>query len=102
MTYAPFTMYEIENTISEESASRGDYASSDASVEAPATLREALDALLDGCWDNVDAHADAVIAYPADYDQNYRTGEWSATQVVIHGAPRQIARLLDLYDARKR
>jgi hypothetical protein len=103
---APFSMYEVENTITEESAGYGDYASSETSPEEPATLREALDALLNGCWDRVDGRADGradcVIAYPADYEQDMYSGDWSGTEVIINGPPRQITRLLNLYEARKR
>lgn len=98
----PFSMYEVENVITEESSKRGDYASSEATPETPATLREALDALLDGCWDNLDGADDRVIAYPADYVQDMHTGAYEASELIIHGAPRNIERLLALYDARKR
>lgn len=102
MSATPFTMYEVENVITDESAARGDYASSDVSPEVPATLREALDALLAGCWDNLDGRADSIVAYPADYHQDFRTGDYSASELIVSGDPRNIARLLDLYDARRR
>jgi hypothetical protein len=102
MAATPFTMYEIENVITDESSAEGDYASSDASPEEPATLREALDALLYGCWDNVDGSSGSIVAYPADYHQDMHTGDYVGFEVIINGDPRNITRLLALYEARSR
>ena len=104
MQLAPFTLYRVENIITEESATRGDYASSDPTPEESATFREALDALRSDCWDNIDLHGDGtIIAYPADYVQNVRTGEYEAAELIIHARrPHWADRLLDAYEARKR
>ena len=103
MHLAPFTLYRVENTITEESAAEGDYASSEASPEAPADLRSALDELLGDCWDSIDARGDGtIIAYPADYEMDIRTGEYSAEELIIHARrPEWADRLLNLYEARK-
>lgn len=94
-----FTLTEIENTITEESAEHGDYASTDVGEAEPVDFRQALDALLNGCWDTVDLDGHGqIIAYPADYDQDSRTGEWSGTTVVI--TPRVVEhgeRLLEVW-----
>jgi len=98
---APFTLYRVENVITDESASRGDYASSDPTPKEPATLREAIEALQSDCWDNIDMTRDGtIIAYPADYSQNIHTGEWEAAELIIHARrPEWAERLLDAYNA---
>jgi len=103
MHLAPFTLYRVENTITEESASRGDYATSEPTPETPADLREALDALRSDSWDNIDLTGDGtIIAYPADYTQNTRTGDYEAAELIIHARrPEWADRLLNLYEARK-
>jgi len=103
MQLAPFTLYRVENVITEESARIGDYASSEATPVEPADLREALDALMSDCWDSIDERGDgSIIAYPADYVQNLRTGEWEAAELIIHSRrPEWSERLMALYRARR-
>jgi hypothetical protein len=99
-----FTLYTVENVITEESAAHGDYASSDATEEHGASLREVIEALESDCWDNIDERSDGtIICYPADYVQNYRTGEWSAEELIIHARrPEWADRAMALYDARRK
>lgn len=101
---ALFTMYEVENVITEESSEGGDYASSEATPAEDATFREALDALLGGCWDNIDSTRDGtIIAYPADYNQNYRTGAYEGSELIITAKhPHHAERLLDCYSTKRR
>jgi len=97
----PFTLYRVENVITDESASRGDYASSAATPTESADLREALAALESDCWDNIDERDDGtIICYPADYAQNTRTGDWEADELIITARrPEWATRLLDYYRA---
>ena len=98
----PFAIATIEEVITEESSRSGDVASSDMSPDTPCGVREALADLLDGCWDHVDWRDSEVIAYPADWHQNYRTGDYEATTLVVRASdPRNLERLARLYDARK-
>lgn len=97
---ARFELYRVTNVISEESSRRGDYASSEASDTVTVDLREAVDALLGDYWDNLDEREDTVIAYPADYVQDYRTGDWSADQLIIRADnPANLERLMACYHA---
>ncbi len=97
-----FAIATIEEVITEESAREGDVASSDMSADDPCGVREALAALLDGCWDNVDWRDTEVIAYPADWHQDMFTGDYDATTLVVRANdPRNLERLARLYDARK-
>lgn len=97
---AHFTLYEIAETITDESARRGDVATSEASDPEPVTFREALEALRGGVWDNLDARASEVIAYPADWRQDFRTGEYAAETLVIRADdPRNLERLLAAFEA---
>lgn len=88
----------IHETITDESAAVGDVASSDMSDAEPVSFRDALDALKQGCWDNVDWRATEVIAYPADWHQDMRTGDYDADTLVIRGPEHQLARLARAYD----
>jgi hypothetical protein len=99
MIEAPFSLYRVENVITEESASRGEPSSSEATPIEPATFREALDALDSDCWDNIDERGDGtIIAYPADYVQDIRTGDYSASELIIRARrPEWAARLVDCY-----
>jgi len=79
-----FELVEVENVITEESAREGDYASSEATEPVMIDLRTAVDAMLNGCWDNVDARGDGtIILYPADYSQNMRMGDWEGTELIL-------------------
>ena len=104
MKVAPFTLYRVENTITEESASQGDYASSDPTPEEPATLREAVDALNSDCWDHIDERGDGtIIAYPADYSQDMYSGEWEASDLIIKARrPEWAERLMACYHASRK
>lgn len=104
MRAAPFSLYRVENVITDESASRGDYASSEPTESEDASLRDALDALDSDCWDTVDVSGDGtIIAYPADYVQSMRTGDYSASELIISARrPEWGVRLYDLWSARKR
>lgn len=96
-----FSIATISQTITDESAARGDYAISEMSEFESADFREALDALRCGCWDNVDWRASEVIAYPADYEQNIRTGAYEADTLVIRTErPEWLNRLATAYDNR--
>jgi hypothetical protein len=75
---AKFTLYRVEDIITEELWQAGDYASSKESEKKPATFREALDALHSDCWDTIDERWDGmIICYPADYQQDYTNGDYS-------------------------
>lgn len=104
MNAAPFTLYRVENVITEESSRRGDYASSDVTETEPASLREALAALESDCWDNIDLRGDGtIIAYPADYVQDLHTGDYSASELIIHSRrPEWSDRLLNVWETRRR
>lgn len=104
MQIAPFTLYRVENVITEESAACGDYASSDPTPTEDADFRSALAALESDCWDNVDVRGDGtIIAYPADYAQNIRTGDYEAAELIIHARrPEWAYRLIDYWSATRR
>lgn len=65
---------------------------------APASLRDALDALESQCWDDIDDRGDGtLILYPADGSLNYRTGEEIRETVIIKGSERNVRRLVRCY-----
>jgi hypothetical protein len=102
MQTSPFTLYRVENVITEESAEHGDYDSSEATPTENADFRDALVALDSDCWDNVDVRQDGtIIAYPADYTQNYRTGAYEGSELIINSRkPHWGIRLYDFWSAR--
>lgn len=104
MSVPKFTLYWVENVITDESASHGDYASSEPTETQPVTFREALAALNSDCWDNVDTGRDGtIIAYPADYVQDFRTGDYSASELIIHARrPEWAYRLVDYWSTHRR
>src|SRR3954451_1927468 len=69
--------------------------------EEMATLTEAIDALCSDCWDNVDVSGykaeSTLMLYPADWQQDFRTGEVTHTDIAITGATKNINRLYNLY-----
>ena len=74
---------------------------SDMSEFAPADLRDALDALERGCWDNIDWRASELIAYPAD-QHLLRDGIYESETLVIRARrPEWLDRLASAYEARK-
>lgn len=95
---APYYIATIAETITEESAAHGDVASSELSDDSPATLREALDVLQQGCWDSIDWRHNELIAYPADWHQDFRTGDHDAETLVIRARrPEWLDRLYNCY-----
>lgn len=68
---------------------------------APSDLEDAINALESNCWDNIDEREDTVICYPADSHQNYRTGDYESTQIIIKGAPKDVGRLMNYYHAKE-
>ncbi len=99
-----FTVQEIDRTILFSDDDSGDYSDEyDEGSVMPTDLAGALLALDSDCWDSLDYHGDAIICYPADSHQNYRTGEWESTQIIIKAdRPEWLDRLMAIYDNRKR
>jgi len=95
---ARFTLHWIEEVITDESAANGEAASSKMDEGESVDLREAIDALRNGCWDNVDVRPAELIAYPADWRMDMRTGDYEASTLVIKGSPKDIGRLVDCYE----
>jgi hypothetical protein len=97
-----FSFYRVENVITEESAADGDYASSEPTEVEETDFRGALDALESDCWDSIDERGDGtVICYPADYAQDFRTGDWEASELILKARrPEWADRLMAVYCAR--
>ena len=90
-----FELTYVVETITDESAAEGDVASRDVDGPESVDVRGAIDALESQCWDSVDDRGDGtVICYPADSTQDYRTGDWESTQVILKGDPWKVARLM--------
>lgn len=100
----PFSYYRVDNVITDESAAVGAYASSEPTDTTDTDLRGALDALESDCLDNIEQSRDGtIICYPADYHQNMRTGDYEASELIIHTRHAHWAdRLLSLYFNRNR
>lgn len=100
MSRERFELVTVTNVITEESAAVGDYASTDQSEPTQVDLRGAVDALMSDHWDNIDARDVDVIAYPADYVQDYRTGAYAADTLIVRAdSPANLERLMSCYAA---
>jgi hypothetical protein len=98
-----FTYYHVHNVISDESATRGDYASSERTNTSGAGLKKALELLNSDCWDNVDFNGDTIICYPADYRQDATTGDYSGSQLILTARrPEWAERLMDIWEAQRK
>jgi hypothetical protein len=104
MTRERFHVSSATSYITEESSQRGDYDRTEEGDEYNTDLSGALAALDSDCWDNVDVRGDgSIIAYPADYQQDYRTGEYEGTTLFIQADTlRNAERAFDLWSARKK
>jgi len=91
VTYATYTEESIENGDAEDRGWE--------SEKEPMELRDAL-AVLNryGPYDNIDDRGDSFIAYHSDVQENYRTGEQIAYDVVVEGSAANLTRLLAAYD----
>lgn len=94
----PFTYATISQTYTDESIENAESATSEMSEDAPVSFRGALNMLRDGCWDNLDWRAEEVICYPADWHQDFGTGEWDSETLVIRSRrPEWLSRLSCAY-----
>lgn len=60
----------------------------------PATFREVVGALRGGCWDRLDPQHNGLIAYSADAEINYRTGEHTRHDLIVIASARNVTRIL--------
>lgn len=91
VTYETYTQESIENGDAEDRGWE--------SEKEPMELRDAL-AVLNryGPYDSIDDRGESFIAYHADVQEDYRTGEQTAYDVVVEGSAANLKRLLAAYD----
>ena len=95
-----YTIQEIEETTSWTFDKDGDGipdTTYDEGAVSPGDVEDAVKALKSDYWDSLDIRDDTVICYPADSTQNYRTGAYERTQVIIKGKAKDIEHLMDYY-----
>lgn len=95
-----YTVHSIEETTvwkHTEGEDSNHYTDTDVSEKVIVDVEDAYAALCSDNWDALDIRSEEVLCYPADGHENFRTGDFTRTTVVVCGSESAISALMDYY-----